>query len=162
MTAKTIEKIKENIQASNNGVWAMSSDNHYVIFASDLDFEETIALLDCAGVGYKNLTGSYVMESTGERIEEDSFIVNANQFDIVHSLDLVDNQESILYLGNANHRGHRAASLVFQGEEREPIDLGFMQPVDDTQVLFEDNWTYDPYLKQFFICSHVELTSNQW
>lgn len=125
----------------------------YFIFASDKDLLETIGMLQYLGIPYKKLLGSYVMESTGRQIIEDSYLVSANHYDAIESAGLICNQESILWLSEQEHydQGKRAAALVYPNCHKDYVPLGYFQSVDKETALANDYWTYDADADIYYI-----------
>ena len=155
--------IQERVN-KNNGIWARSSkegQENYVIFASDYHKEAIIDCLDFNGINFKDMKGSYVMESNGQKIVEDCYIINAKHFFDDAIQYLIKGQESVLWLSGASHDDTRKARLVFNnatdsdGNKIYDIanaqDIGRMKQVSKEEADKSDYWTYDPYTNTYFI-----------
>lgn len=144
---------QDNRPAVGSGVWAGSTAETYIIFASDLDYMDTTGLMENHGIRYKPLQGSYVMESTGEQIIENSYIINSRDLETIAGLGVIDNQESILHLstGDFFQQGKRRASLVYYGKDKPSIDLGYLTPVSEEEAKAKDYWTRDLTDNQYYI-----------
>lgn len=148
-----MNNIKTQIQERVNntsGIWARSAEhgqNMYMIFASDFDFDYTMQYLQDNNVDFKNLKGAYVMQSTGEKVIEDSFIINLKYIDKV--MDLIQNQESILMLQGVNYDDTRNAQLWYKKGNIEHI--GKFTQVSKDEALASDYWTYCPYMDKYWI-----------
>lgn len=151
MEPQVIDTIQDRVNVSAaSGTWARSSDRgdqEYVIFASDYSFDTTTSFMNGAFITFKNLLGSYVMDD-GKRVEETSYIVNRADFDRL--AQLIENQESVLVLSNVKYDDTRNAKLVFM-DGRPDVELGVFKPVTEAYAKAQDNWTYDPYLDQYFV-----------
>ena len=138
--------------AINSGVQPWSQPMHcedYYVFASDMLDTNVVHLLNERGVKYKDMIGSYVMQSTGERIQETSFIINAN--DIGSVMDIIENQESVLFLTDNAPNGMRHAFLMFIGSLEPRQYLGQLKNVPEEVARAQQNWTYCPYSEKHFI-----------
>lgn len=142
---------------SNSGVWGHSSAigaNMYIIFAVSDDIAVNKAFMGyCAGKGIsiKPLLGSYKGKT------EQSYIANYKALGALLNSGWLKGQESILVLGACNARDQRPASLHYltrAGDDLKPLadDLGLFQSVSRGEALAQEAWTYDPDLKEYFIC----------
>lgn len=149
-----MENPKTNFRpAVGGGVWAGSSGESYVIFASDCADYYVQTLLKTYAIGYKPLLGSYVMESTGEKIQENSYIINSRDLETIGGLGLIDTQESLLLLsqGDFHAQGKRIATLQFMDNVEHKQELGYFVPVKEEEALSCDYWTKDLTTGQYFI-----------
>lgn len=118
-------------------------DREYVIFSSH-DLYAALQFLKEKKIGFKILDGCY----RGQ--EEQSFIVNQDDFHDVYALAGVRSQESFLRLGPVDSRyGMRTAYLDVPGEPWGR--LGYFTPCSEEEARAQDAWTCDD--GQFYIVS---------
>ena len=125
-----------------------TNNTKYIIFASNYDESEVNNYLDTYGIQHKKLHGSYVMENTGEKVVEPSWLVSVWDFDFLDHF--ADDQESILELGYNKGQG-REAKLIFNKPvtkcgflsfgKGDIVDLGTFKEISKEQAENEDYWT---------------------
>ena len=119
----------------------------YTIFAADVYDQMARDYMRQAGVSFKELRGVYTMQSTGERVDETSFIINTKDLGKVSFL--IEGQESILELGRARWDNTRSAALLFTNGSF--LDLGLFHSVSEEYAKSQDNYTYDPSTDTYFV-----------
>ena len=107
--------------------------NEYVIFASDINDNDTELFMKESEVPFKRLYGQY------KGIGETSFIINKDNLPLVRSL--TRKQESILLLSKMQDNGTRKAILEFNNGILE--NLGDMREVTREMALKSDGFTRD-------------------
>jgi hypothetical protein len=135
------------------GIWSHSSPTRvHVIFSvspsGDAVLGERIrALFAFCGVyaiPIKPLIGSY-----RGRIEW-AFITTKEGFAQIEAAGFTAEQESVLYLGSADARDRRKASLVYTATDHIET-LGWYGSVTEAEAKASEAWTYDPEQGLYFI-----------
>lgn len=133
---------------NQSGVWGHSSRsgfNEYIIFCVGQDHRRITAFRSWAqhkGIPFKSLKGCY----RGQK--EDSFIINARDWDLVKPWTI--KEESILRLGHCNARDQRPAQIEYADGRTE--ELGYMRSCRRAEAFARDGWTYCPTLNSYSAC----------
>lgn len=142
-------------QGKDSGVWGHSGEHgsdSYVIFAIDDQSPAAGAhfrnFMVAQGIGFKPLIGCY------KGVTEQSYIINEKDWPRVAEIGVLQNQESILIVGPCTSRDRRPAKLDYLLDGVPSEDLGTMRSVPEAEAKAESSWTYDPHLKEYFICKH--------
>jgi hypothetical protein len=143
----------------SGGVWGHSSTvgaNRYSIFAvGDQSLITEKGFMQWCmneGIGFKPLLGCYGGKN------ENSFIVNADNIYTIAQAGWLKGQESILALHVCDSRDRRKAQLIWldaygkADRMKPPTDLGVLVSVGKDEAMQQNGWTYDPDLKEYFIC----------
>lgn len=122
-----------------------------LIFASDREVHEVMYFLANNDLQFKVLLGSY----KGQR--ETSFIVEAEAYVLLREAGLLDEQESILFVGQLipGQRGRSAHMLDL--DTLEFTLLGNLVPVPRIIAERADGYSYDPTGDHWFT---IELNNN--
>lgn len=128
-----------------NTVNLNQADYEYVIFAAQPNPpEKTMQFLLDNNIDFQVILGSYKGEP------ETSFCIPFNRFADVGLSGLIDEQESVLFLGPiAQHDGSRPAYFLYS-EATEPVSVGNLVQVDRSTAEASDGYSYSLMAKAFF------------
>lgn len=104
-------------------------------------------------IAFKQLIGCCFEGPGGPNSTETSFMVNADDFELVQADNWVNGQDSVLVLSpqEPHKNGRRRATLVFTDPRREPRDLGLFTGVTEAEAKASPYWTYDPALQEYWV-----------
>ena len=121
----------------------------HVIFASTGNPSDLVMgeLVD-ANISFKVLLGAYKDK------RETSYLVGMEHLEFLFKSGLIEDEESILVLGNAQKNNKREAFLVFNTQDESgnsPIQhLGLLDVLSHEEAATTDAWSFDPTLSVYF------------
>lgn len=121
----------------------------HVIFASTGNPSDLVMgeLVD-ANISFKVLLGAYKDK------RETSYLVGMEHLEFLFKSGLIEDEESILVMGNTQKNGTREAFLVFNDldEDDNPgiQHIGFLDVVSAEEAQTLDGWSYDPTIASYF------------
>lgn len=144
-----------------------STPSAYVIFSCEQESTDAFTNAAATGhceyflqkhkIGYKKLVGSY------KGTIEQSFVINANDFDLIKHLLRDNNQETYLYLANHKHGLRRAFLVPSEKPLAEAVSqhhfLGYLRQASKEVALQHEAWSYRPDLDQFWIVTDSDKTN---
>lgn len=147
---------KEEQSAVVGGIWSHSSPTRtHVIFSvshnTDVVLGERVralfAFCGAYAIPIKPLIGSYKGRM------EWAFVTTELGFANIAAAGFTAEQESVLYIGAADARDRRKASLVYTGTHQVE-ELGYYGSVTEAEAKARDAWTFDPEQGLYFIARH--------
>lgn len=152
------------IEDIENNAVADVGQRSFVIAALDKieHAADGLALLHGLGISAKAVRGAYTMQDgTGEQVQENAFVISADDFPTLARSGCIALQESVLVLGPRPDRdGPRPATLHFlpkAGDGRLdaplPVALGYFLPCSIERAKQEEAYTIDAANDLGFICS---------
>lgn len=129
------------------GIWPRSSRSQYFLFCVGQDLIKVNAFVAWAvhhDIHVKPLVGQYNGQS------ERSFVANYNDFLTIRPW--LNDEESMLILGACNGNNEPMATLHYLDTGVE-VDLGRLVIADRDAALGQRSWTYDPFTKNYFVCT---------
>lgn len=139
-------------QNMGSGIWPHSRADQYFIFCVSQDPIKINAFVSFAvnsDIGVKPMWGRY------KDATERSFIANMKNFAAI--VPWLDGEESILVLGATNGNNEPLAYLRFL-ETGQVLLLGRLVIVPRDVALKQVSWTYDPFTKNYYVCSGTIAT----
>ena len=135
-------------QSQSDYIRAKTSGTHMIFSSVKNPAEVVMTKLVEAKIAFKVLLGSYKTQ------RETSYLIGAEHLETIFASGLIEDEESILVLGNAQKNNKREAFLVFNTQDDSGNSgiqhLGLLDVLSHEEAATADAWSYDPTLGVYF------------